>query len=80
MLTLSCTYEPIRSIFYPQSALMNSLITFPSEAQVEQNSRNQNPGISPIILWQQEQEEKAKAAIAAKPIDVKAMMSKIDRK
>ncbi|KAM6957402.1 regulator of G-protein signaling 9a [Aplochiton taeniatus] len=51
-----------------------------SDAQIEQNKRNQNPGISPMILWQQELEEKAQAAIAAKPVDVKAMMSKIDRK
>uniref|UniRef100_A0A668W451 Regulator of G protein signaling 9a n=1 Tax=Oreochromis aureus TaxID=47969 RepID=A0A668W451_OREAU len=39
-----------------------------------------NPGIHPIILWQQEEEEKAKVAAASAPVDVKAMMSKIDRK
>uniref|UniRef100_A0A3P8PFJ6 Regulator of G protein signaling 9a n=1 Tax=Astatotilapia calliptera TaxID=8154 RepID=A0A3P8PFJ6_ASTCA len=41
---------------------------------------NFSPGIHPIILWQQEEEEKAKAAAASAPVDVKAMMSKIDRK
>eukprot|EP00064_Thunnus_orientalis_P013124 superscaffoldBa00002097_g13161 len=51
-----------------------------SDAQVEQNARSRNPGIHPIILWQQEEEEKAKAAAASAPVDVKAMMSKIDRK
>lgn len=33
-----------------------------------------------MILWKQEEEEKAKAAAASAPVDVKAMMSKIDRK
>ncbi|XP_033827435.1 regulator of G-protein signaling 9a [Periophthalmus magnuspinnatus] len=51
-----------------------------SPAQLEQNAQNRSPGIHPIILWQQEEVEKAKAAAAAAPIDVKAMMSKVDRK
>ncbi|XP_071370611.1 regulator of G-protein signaling 9-like, partial [Centroberyx affinis] len=51
-----------------------------SDAQLEQNARSRGLGIHPIILWQQEEEERAKAAIAATPVDVKAMMSKIDRK
>ncbi|KAM4717305.1 regulator of G-protein signaling 9a [Anableps anableps] len=51
-----------------------------SPAQLEENARNRSPGIHPIILWQQEEEEKAKAAAAAAPVDVKAVMSKIDRK
>ncbi|XP_028267169.1 regulator of G-protein signaling 9a [Parambassis ranga] len=51
-----------------------------SPAQLEQNACNRSPGIDPIILWQQEEEEKAKAAAASAPVDVKAMMSKIDRK
>uniref|UniRef100_A0A674NAI8 Regulator of G protein signaling 9a n=1 Tax=Takifugu rubripes TaxID=31033 RepID=A0A674NAI8_TAKRU len=41
---------------------------------------NFSPGIHPMIIWQQEEEEKAKAAAASAPVDVKAMMSKIDRK
>ncbi|GLD62117.1 regulator of G-protein signaling 9-like protein, partial [Lates japonicus] len=51
-----------------------------SPAQLEQNAQNRSLGIHPIILWQQEEEEKAKAAAASAPVDVKAMMSKIDRK
>ncbi|XP_022620664.1 regulator of G-protein signaling 9-like [Seriola dumerili] len=51
-----------------------------SPAQLEQNALTRSPGIHPIILWQQEEEEKAKAAAASAPVDVKAMMSKIDRK
>lgn len=51
-----------------------------SPAQVEQNAQSCSPGVHPIILWQQEEEEKAKAAAAAAPVDVKAMMSKMDRK
>ncbi|TKS92306.1 Regulator of G-protein signaling 9 [Collichthys lucidus] len=51
-----------------------------SPAQLEQNAQNRSPGIDPIILWAQEEVEKAKAAAASAPVDVKAMMSKIDRK
>lgn len=57
-----------------------SFLFNPSPAQVEANARNRSPGIHPIILWKQEEEEKAKAAAASAPVDVKAMMSKIDRK
>ncbi|KAM4535105.1 regulator of G-protein signaling 9a [Fundulus diaphanus] len=51
-----------------------------SPAQLEENARSRSQGIHPIILWQQEEEEKVKAATAAAPVDVKAVMSKIDRK
>ncbi|XP_047199865.1 regulator of G-protein signaling 9a [Hippoglossus stenolepis] len=51
-----------------------------SPAQLEQNAQNRSLGIHPIILWKEEEEEKAKAAAASAPVDVKAMMSKIDRK
>lgn len=51
----------------------------PSPAQLEQNASNRGLGIHPIILWQQEEQEKAKIAAASVPVDVKAMMSKIDR-
>ncbi|XP_075888623.1 regulator of G-protein signaling 9a [Nelusetta ayraudi] len=51
-----------------------------SPAQLEQNAQSRGLGIHPILLWKQEEEEKAKAAAASAPVDVKAMMSKIDRK
>ncbi|XP_062293970.1 regulator of G-protein signaling 9a [Scomber scombrus] len=51
-----------------------------SPDQLEQNARNRSLGIHPIVLWQQEEEANAKAAAASAPVDVKAMMSKIDRK
>ncbi|TSK87484.1 Regulator of G-protein signaling 9 [Bagarius yarrelli] len=52
-----------------------------TDAQLEQNARNRKPSIDPIILWQQEQEEKAKAAAAGGPVDIKKLMaSKLDRK
>ncbi|XP_016385032.1 regulator of G-protein signaling 9-like isoform X2 [Sinocyclocheilus rhinocerous] len=52
-----------------------------SEAQLQQNMRNRRPSINPIITWQKEQEEKAKAAAAAGPVDIKKLMaSKLDRK
>uniref|UniRef100_A0A672STT5 Regulator of G-protein signaling 9-like n=1 Tax=Sinocyclocheilus grahami TaxID=75366 RepID=A0A672STT5_SINGR len=52
-----------------------------SPAQLQQNMRNRRPSIDPIITWQKEQEEKAKAAAAAGPVDIKKLMaSKLDRK
>ncbi|XP_069016297.1 regulator of G-protein signaling 9b [Embiotoca jacksoni] len=40
-----------------------------SDAQLEQNSKNRRPSLSPIILRQQEQELKAKMAASA-PVDI----------
>uniref|UniRef100_A0A3P8S8K2 Regulator of G protein signaling 9a n=1 Tax=Amphiprion percula TaxID=161767 RepID=A0A3P8S8K2_AMPPE len=60
--------------------LLDLLTLIYHPAQLEQNANSRSPGIHPIILWQQEEEEKAKAAAASAPVDVKAMMSKIDRK
>ena len=60
--------------FHPEFVFLRS------PAQLEQNAQNRSLGIHPIILWQQEEEENAKVAAASAPIDVKAMMSKIDRK
>lgn len=51
-----------------------------SDVQLENNAKNRNPGISPILLWEQEEKDKAAAAAASAPIDVKKMMSKLDRK
>ncbi|TRY93219.1 hypothetical protein DNTS_014360 [Danionella cerebrum] len=52
-----------------------------SDAQLEQNMRNRRPSLSPIITYQKEQEEKAKAAAAAGPVDIKKLMAnKLDRK
>uniref|UniRef100_A0A8C9TX99 Regulator of G protein signaling 9a n=1 Tax=Scleropages formosus TaxID=113540 RepID=A0A8C9TX99_SCLFO len=50
-----------------------------TDAQLEQNARNRKPGIHPIILHQQEEEEKAKLA-ASGPVDIKQIMSKLDRR
>uniref|UniRef100_A0A672STS2 Regulator of G-protein signaling 9-like n=1 Tax=Sinocyclocheilus grahami TaxID=75366 RepID=A0A672STS2_SINGR len=49
-----------------------------SEAQLQQNMRNRRPSIDPIITWQKEQEEKAKAAAAAGPVDIKKLMANRD--
>ncbi|XP_066499070.1 regulator of G-protein signaling 9a isoform X3 [Hoplias malabaricus] len=52
-----------------------------TDSQLEQNARNRKPGIHPIVIWNQEEEERAKAAAAAGPIDIKKLMaSKLDRK
>uniref|UniRef100_A0AAY4CJ27 Regulator of G-protein signaling 9 n=1 Tax=Denticeps clupeoides TaxID=299321 RepID=A0AAY4CJ27_9TELE len=67
-------------IFMLMKKVIYQNIVGSDEAQLEQNARNRKPGIDPIIIWQQEQEEKAKAAAAAMPVDVKQMMSKLDRK
>ncbi|XP_061080708.1 regulator of G-protein signaling 9a [Conger conger] len=50
-----------------------------SDAQVEQNARNRRPGIHPIILQQAADEEKAKLAAATAAVDIKKVMSKLDR-
>ncbi|KAI4822666.1 hypothetical protein KUCAC02_008198 [Chaenocephalus aceratus] len=50
-----------------------------SPAQLEHNAQNRSPGIHPLILWQQDEAEKAKAAAASVPVDVRALMSKLDR-
>ncbi|XP_005913596.1 regulator of G-protein signaling 9 isoform X1 [Haplochromis burtoni] len=40
-----------------------------SDSQLEQNARNRRPSLSPIIIRQQEQEQKAKMAASA-PVDI----------
>uniref|UniRef100_A0A672Y7R5 Regulator of G protein signaling 9b n=1 Tax=Sphaeramia orbicularis TaxID=375764 RepID=A0A672Y7R5_9TELE len=47
-----------------------------TDVQLEQNSRNRRPSLSPIILRQQEQELKAKMAASA-PVDITQVMSKL---
>lgn len=48
----------------------------PSEAQLEQNARNRRPSLSPIVLRQMEQEQKAKTAAT---IDITQVMSKLSK-
>ncbi|KAL4657880.1 regulator of G-protein signaling 9-like [Arapaima gigas] len=50
-----------------------------TDAQLQQNAQNRKPGIHPIILHQQAEEEKAKLA-ASGPVDIKQIMSKLDRR
>lgn len=52
------------------------LLSAPSEAQLEQNARNRRPSLSPIVLRQMEQEQKAKTAAA---IDITQVMSKLSK-
>ncbi|XP_075889728.1 regulator of G-protein signaling 9-like isoform X2 [Nelusetta ayraudi] len=47
-----------------------------SEAQLEQNTRNRRPSLSPIVLRQMEQEQKAKTAAA---VDITQVMSKLSK-
>lgn len=48
----------------------------PSDAQLEHNSRNRKPSLSPIILQQQEQEQRAKMAAS---VDITQVMSKLSK-
>lgn len=49
-----------------------------SDSQLEQNARNRRPSLSPIIIRQQEQEQKAKMAASA-PVDITQVMSKLSK-
>lgn len=49
---------------------------FLSDAQLEHNSKNRKPSLSPIILQQQEQEQKAKMAAN---VDITQVMSKLSK-
>uniref|UniRef100_A0A8C2KD76 Regulator of G protein signaling 9b n=1 Tax=Cyprinus carpio TaxID=7962 RepID=A0A8C2KD76_CYPCA len=62
--------------------IKNVLFSFqmsPSETQLEQNAKRRRPSLSPIILRQQEEEQKAKLA-ASGPVDITQVMSKLERK
>ncbi|XP_062330486.1 regulator of G-protein signaling 9-like [Osmerus eperlanus] len=50
-----------------------------SDVQLEQNARKRRPSISPIILRQQEEEQRAKLA-ASGPVDITQVMSKLSNK
>uniref|UniRef100_A0A3B4UJ81 Regulator of G protein signaling 9b n=1 Tax=Seriola dumerili TaxID=41447 RepID=A0A3B4UJ81_SERDU len=49
-----------------------------SDSQLEQNAKNRRPSLSPIILRQQEQEQRAKMAASA-PVDITQVMSKLSK-
>uniref|UniRef100_A0A8C5DM05 Regulator of G-protein signaling 9 n=1 Tax=Gouania willdenowi TaxID=441366 RepID=A0A8C5DM05_GOUWI len=49
-----------------------------TETQLEHNAKNRRPSVSPIVLWQQEQEQKAKMAASA-PVDITQVMSKLSK-
>lgn len=46
---------------------------------MEQNAKRRRPSLSPIILRQQEEEQKAKLA-ATGPVDITQVMSKLEKK
>uniref|UniRef100_A0A3B1JYP5 Regulator of G protein signaling 9b n=1 Tax=Astyanax mexicanus TaxID=7994 RepID=A0A3B1JYP5_ASTMX len=50
-----------------------------SDSQLEQNAKKRRPSLSPIILRQQEEEQKAKLA-ASGPVDITQVMSKLAQK
>uniref|UniRef100_A0A8C1FWP6 Regulator of G protein signaling 9a n=1 Tax=Cyprinus carpio carpio TaxID=630221 RepID=A0A8C1FWP6_CYPCA len=66
---------------YVLDAAQTHIFMLMKKAQLQQNMRNRRPSIDPIITWQKEQEEKAKAEAASGPVDIKKLMaSKLDRK
>uniref|UniRef100_A0A8C1TGL1 Regulator of G protein signaling 9a n=1 Tax=Cyprinus carpio TaxID=7962 RepID=A0A8C1TGL1_CYPCA len=76
-------FRNIKHVTKPTVFCYKKLVPPPplSEAQLQQNMRNRRPSIDPIITWQKEQEEKAKAEAASGPVDIKKLMaSKLDRK
>uniref|UniRef100_A0A8C1FVF6 Regulator of G protein signaling 9a n=1 Tax=Cyprinus carpio carpio TaxID=630221 RepID=A0A8C1FVF6_CYPCA len=88
LLSLYCNFyksnfRNIKHVTKPTVFCYKKLVPPPplSEAQLQQNMRNRRPSIDPIITWQKEQEEKAKAEAASGPVDIKKLMaSKLDRK
>ncbi|XP_063071011.1 regulator of G-protein signaling 9a [Engraulis encrasicolus] len=51
-----------------------------SDEQLAQNARNRKPGMDPILIWQQREEERKAAELASKPIDISQIKNKLDRK
>ena len=49
---------------------------FPSDSQLEQNAKKRRPSLSPIVLRQQEQEQKAKMAAN---VDITQVMTKLSK-
>uniref|UniRef100_A0A3Q3A5S8 Regulator of G protein signaling 9b n=1 Tax=Kryptolebias marmoratus TaxID=37003 RepID=A0A3Q3A5S8_KRYMA len=49
-----------------------------NDSQLEQNARNRRPSLSPIVIRQQEQEQRAKMAANA-PVDITQVMSKLSK-
>jgi len=58
---------------------MYSFLMSCSETQLEQNSKRRRPSLSPIMLRQQQEEQKAKLA-ASGPVDITQVMSKLEKK
>ncbi|XP_028843901.1 regulator of G-protein signaling 9-like isoform X2 [Denticeps clupeoides] len=50
-----------------------------SDAQLEANARKRRPSLSPIVLRQQEEEQRAKMA-ASGPVDITQVMSKLEKR
>uniref|UniRef100_A0AAX7VHY8 RGS domain-containing protein n=1 Tax=Astatotilapia calliptera TaxID=8154 RepID=A0AAX7VHY8_ASTCA len=71
-------YMLMKKVNNPEFSTFNSYLVpvsfplpihHPSDSQLEQNARNRRPSLSPIIIRQQEQEQKAKMAASA-PVDI----------
>lgn len=56
----------------------NQILWSYSDAQLEHNSKNRRPSLSPVVLRQQEQEQRAKMAANA-PVDITQVMSKLSK-
>lgn len=63
---------------HPPEAIFFNCPCFNRDAQLEQNAKNRRPSLSPIVLRQQELEERARMAANA-PVDITQVMSKLSK-
>lgn len=75
---LFCSLSFSSLIISSHRRLKSLLFWSPSDTQLEQNARKRRPSISPIVLRQQEQEQRAKMAANA-PVDITQVMSKLSK-
>lgn len=69
-----CLYKLTRA-----NVITHNILSFLSDSQLEQNAKKRRPSLSPIILRQQEEAQKAKLA-ASGPVDITQVMSKLAQK
>ena len=72
----SCKTQLAHNACQSTNVITHNILSPFSEAQLEQNAKKRRPSLSPIILRQQEEEQKAKLA-ASGPVDITQVMSKL---
>ncbi len=80
--SISLLFFSFSSLFYFSPLYTSLFFVFlpfcfsSSDAQLEQNAKNRRPSLSPIVLRQLEQEQKAKMAAS---VDITQVMSKLSK-